>query len=448
MSKNLHVLIVDDDEHIRTTLAMAVKSLGWSVQTASNAKDALDTLGHLRVDAVLTDVRMESVSGIELVREIRALYPDVICVVMTAFASFENAVSAIKAGAFDYLPKPFSVDQLEHLLGKIGTLVDLLRENERLKREIGGVRWFEGLTSEGSRHLRTSIDRIAPTHVTVLLSGETGTGKTELARTIHSLSTRADKPLIEVTCTALAESLFESEIFGHVRGAFTGAIRDHVGKFELAEGGTILLDEIGELSLAAQSKLLRFLEDQVIEKVGDNKSIRLDVRILAATNKDLASLCREGRFREDLYYRLNVFELHVPPLRERVEDIPVLAMKLYHAATVRHGGEIKGLSQPFMNSLMAYPWPGNVRELRNVMERVALMSLGREPSLSDLPASVQEGGSTSGSRQNDRIPTLKEVEEEHIQRVLALESNQTRAAELLGITTVTLWRRRKEMKSA
>lgn len=289
----LRVLVADDDPGIVRTLMLGLKMMGCQPVGVESAEAAIKALEDKSADLLLTDMRMEGMSGVDLVRDAHARWPEMICVVMTAFASYENAVSAIKAGAYDYLPKPFTTEQLEHLIRKVEMLVDLQRENSRLRAGSGD--WFDGLTSPKCQALQSVVERIAPSDATVLLSGETGSGKTELARSIHRRSARADKPFVEVTCTAIAENLFESEVFGHVPGAFTGAVRDKAGKFELADGGTLFLDEIGELSATAQSKLLRFLEDKVIERVGDNKPIRLDVRIIG---RDEPGSCRYDEVRD------------------------------------------------------------------------------------------------------------------------------------------------------
>mgnify|MGYP001207778010 CR=1 FL=1 len=300
-------------------------------------------------------------------------------------------------------------------------------------------------TSGGLRKVMETVRKLSGTDAPVLILGETGTGKELVANAIQARSQRVGKPFIKVNCGAIPETLMDSTLFGHEKGAFTGAHCAVAGKFELADGGTLFLDEIGELSATAQSKLLRFLEDKVIERVGDNKPIRLDVRIIAATNRELAAMMKSGTFREDLYYRLNVFECTVPPLRERPEDIEPLAAKLLRSASAKYGTP-PTLSQAARQALLRYGWPGNVRELRNVMERVALLAAGREVTLADLPPALSAGeGVRSGPDEEPHILTLRELEAEHIRRVLGLGVSMERAAELLGINTVTLWRKRKEL---
>ena len=364
---------------------LGLKMMGCQPVGVESAEAAIKALEDKSADLLLTDMRMEGMSGVDLVRDAHARWPEMICVVMTA-ASCKNAVSAIKAGAYDYLPKPFTTEQLEHLIRKVEMLVDLQRENSRLRA--GSRDWFDRLTSPKCQALQSVVERIAPSDATVLLSGETGSGKTELARSIHRRSARADKPFVEVTCTAIAENLFESEVFGHVRGAFTGAVRDKASKFELADGGTCSLTKSGNCRL--QSSCCVSAKDKVIERVGDNKPIRLDVRIIAATNRELAAMMKSGTFREDLYYRLNVFECTVPPLRERPEDIEPLAAKLLRSASAKYGTP-PTLSQAARQALLRYGWPGNVRELRNVMEQVALLAAGREVTLADLPPALSAG---------------------------------------------------------
>lgn len=441
----LNVLIVDDDESIVKTLCMTVTSLGHRAAGASSAEQALHELARGEFDFLLTDLRMEGMSGVELVGEARCLRPSLVCVVMTAFAAFDNAVSAIRAGAWDYLPKPFDTEQLEHLLDKVSQIVGLRKENEELR----APSYFSGLSSPASLELRTLVERLSPSEATVLLSGETGAGKTALARTIHNLSPRADGPFVEVICSSLADTLFESEVFGHVRGAFTGAVKDKPGKFELAEGGTLFLDEIGELSASSQARLLQFLENRTVERVGSNQAKRLDVRVIAATNKELAALVQQGNFREDLYYRLNVFECRVPPLRERREDIPFLARRFLQEAARRNAlVEEPCLPGEILAKLCLYEWPGNMRELRNAMERAAVLAAGREVAVGDFPAGLAAALEPASGREGSgtpRFPTLRDVEEAHIRRVLGMGVSMERAAEMLGINSVTLWRKRKEM---
>lgn len=441
MKTPLHVLLVDDDRNISKTLALSLKQLGTEVTTADGVLSGLEAIGQRPFDLVLTDFRMGEETGLDLIRKAKVLHPDLLFIVMTAFASFENAVEVVREGAFDYLPKPFTMAQLEHALTKVRRISDLRRENRRLRLLSAGRSWFEGLGSPASRRLEDFVRKIAPTEATVLLSGESGTGKSGLARLIHDLSPRASKPFATVYCTTLAETLLESELFGHVKGAFTGATSDKVGKVEVAEGGTLFLDEVGELSASGQSKLLRLLQDKVFEKVGSNREIHVDARIVAATNRNLAEDVKTGKFREDLYYRLNILECKLPPLRERSEDLPVLIEKLRREISP---DDDTPLPPPVLKRLLTYPWPGNIRELRNAIERVSMLSKGRRAQVDDLPDAIQHSSIEKPSARGRVRRSLEEVEKEHIEAVLGEEKNLERASEILGITSVTLWRKRKE----
>ncbi|MGZ3651956.1 MAG: sigma-54-dependent transcriptional regulator [Bdellovibrionota bacterium] len=443
--EKMKILLVDDDRNIRTTLTVTLQGWMHQVSAAGSAAEAIEKLKSESYDLMLTDYKLGDKTGLDLVKAAKEVREPPISVVMTAFASFENAVNAIKEGAFDYLPKPFSNAQLEYLLQRINVLVNLKRENERLRRGVKSD-FFGGLTSPAMVRLEEFVRKIAPTDASVLLIGESGTGKTELSRLIHSRSSRANKAFSVVNCTTLAETLLESELFGHVKGAFTGATSDHVGKLEAANHGTVLIDEVGDLSLNGQARLLRFLQEKVIERVGSNSPIALDVRVIAATNKNLEEAVKEKKFREDLYYRLNMFECSMVPLRYRAEDLPVLIEKFFRESLVSAGvAEAKTLSEPIRKLLLAYPWPGNVRELRNVLERLVLLAKDREIRLDDLPDSIRNVDSAkSAAGAGQPLRSLEEIEREHIERVLAVESNQEKAAQILGITTVTLWRKRKE----
>jgi NtrC-family two-component system response regulator AlgB len=439
METELSVLIADDDANIRRTLAVSLKSQGCEVAQAPSVASAVEQLKTRRFDLVLTDYRLGKQTGSDLIREARRLDPEGVIAVMTAFASIDNAIEVTREGAFDYLPKPFTQAQLEHLLSKVRRVVALRRENERLRRQGEKRNFFSGFTSVANTRLEEFVRKVAPTDATVLLVGESGTGKSELARTIHERSARAERPYVVVNCTSLAETLLESEIFGHVRGAFTGAIADKPGKFELAHRGTLFLDEIGDLSLSAQSKLLRFLQERVIERVGSNQTVVVDARVIVATNKNLVEAVAAGTFREDLYYRLNVFECTLVPIRHRREDLPVFLSKF--ATEFSRGGPVPRIPDPVNELLLRYSWPGNIREIRNVLERLVLLSAGRDANLSDLPERLVTGAVPAP---DDELVTLEALEKRHIERVLARESNLDRASEILGITKVTLWRKRKE----
>lgn len=438
----LSVLLVDDDSNIRRTLAISLKDFNCAVEQASSVQEAMAKMRSKLFDFVLSDFKMEKESGLDLIKQVNAAHPGSIVAVMTAFASFENAVEMIKEGAFDYLPKPFTNVQLGHLLGKVQALVQLKRENIELRRSKFRRDYFSGYTSAASQRLEEFIRKVAPTDGTVLLSGESGTGKSELAKLIHELSGRASKSFVTVYCTTLTESLLESELFGHMKGSFTGAVQDKVGKLEHADGGTVFLDEVGELSLNGQTKLLRFLQDHVFERVGSNKEVAVDVRVLAATNKNLPEAVSAGTFREDLFYRLNVLECIVPSLRHRKEDLSILIERI--TRELSQGKPLPTFSKSVTEALLAHNWPGNIRELRNVLERVVMLSQGREIVLSDLPESVLKATEAPAPGAH-KLLSLEEIEKEHIQHVLSHTKSLEEASQVLGITTVTLWRKRKEL---
>jgi DNA-binding NtrC family response regulator len=446
MSAPLKVLLVDDEKNIRQTLLLTLQNWGHEVVACENAEEGIKALRAGRFDFMLTDFKLGPKSGLDLVKAAKEQPEPPVSVLMTAFASFENAVNAVKEGAFDYLPKPFSNSQLEHLINRVKTLVELKRENQRLRSQRGGHRedFFEGQLTPAIQRLEEFVRKVAPTEANVLLSGESGTGKTELARLIHARSPRASRDFVVVNCTTIAESLLESELFGHVKGAFTGAIQDHLGKFELAHHGTVFIDEVSDLSLNGQTRLLRFLQEKVVERVGSNKSIPLDVRVIAATNRNLEEAVKEGKFREDLYFRLNIFECQLVPLRYRKDDLPVLIQRFVKEFSIRaQHATIKKIADPVMKKILDYSWPGNVRELRNVIERLILLAGDREMSLEDLPESVKKSGSQS-RQVSEELRTIENVEREHIEKILEHEQNQEKAAKILGITTVTLWRKRKQ----
>jgi DNA-binding NtrC family response regulator len=448
----LKTLLVDDDKNIRQMLKASLLSMDCEVTTADSAEEASKLLATEAFEFLLTDFKLGGATGLELLKGARRLESPPVTVVMTAFASFENAVNAIRDGAFDYLPKPFSNTQLSHVLSKVKTVVELKNENNRLRKATIRSDFFAGMTSPAMSRLREFVTRVAPIDSTVLLVGESGTGKSELAKIIHSRSSRSAQPFVVVNCTTLTESLLESELFGHARGAFTGAHQDHVGKLELANRGTLFIDEIGDLSVSGQTRLLRFLQEKVVERVGGNRSISVDARVIAATNKNLEEAVKNGTFREDLYFRLNVFECAMVPLRFRKDDLPVMIRNFHRemsalSVSSSQPKETGKIPDSVMKVLLDYSWPGNIRELKNVIERIIVLSADRDILLDDLPDTVRKGSKNltqSGIMTPAHLRTLEEVEREHIENVLSFEANQERAAGILGITTVTLWRKRKQ----
>jgi DNA-binding NtrC family response regulator len=439
----LSVLVVDDDANICRTLSISLRDMGCEVIEARSVDEALKKFQEHSFDLVLTDFRMEEKTGLDLVKDIRRLDPQAVVVVMTAFASIDNAVSVIREGAFDYLAKPFTTAQLSHLLTRVSVISSLKHENSELKRTRSRKNYFAGLTSPASLRLEEFIRKVAPSDATVLLVGESGTGKSELARLIHEWSPRARHQLVTVQCTSLAESLLESELFGHVKGAFTGASSEKKGKLELANGGSLFLDEIGDMPLAGQAKLLRFLQERVFERVGGTQEISVDTRIIAATNKNLEEAVRRGKFRDDLYYRLNILECTLVPLRFRKEEIPVLLKRFVNELRSTAPGQSElHISEEVTKKLLSYSWPGNIRELRNALERAMMLSSGKEIRRVDLPEAIFRENTASISH-GGVIRSLEELEREHIEFALSQETNLEKVAERLGITTVTLWRKRK-----
>ena len=447
MTSRNRILLVDDDRAMREMLGSLFGELGHDVSEASSAEDAIASLEEEEFDVVLSDIRMPGRSGIEMVSDVKRLRPGTPVVLMTAFGSVDSAVEAIRAGAYDYITKPFEPDAVQFAVERALEHRALEKENQTLRRAVDRTARLGDLigTSPAMRDIFALIRKIARNRSSVLITGESGTGKEVVARTIHFHGSRAEAPFVPINCTAIPEGLLESELFGHVRGAFTGAHTTKRGLFEKADGGTLFLDEIGDMGLGVQSKLLRVLQDREIRPVGGTQSVQVDVRIIAATNKDLEKEMQEGRFREDLYYRLNVIPIHVPPLRERPEDIPALA----ETFLARHGdGETYKLTPQALRSLAGQPWRGNGRELENVIERAIALAEGTEIEASDLPSAGSAPDPSDRSTDAflrasaERELTLREVEELYIEEILRRQGgNKVRSARILGIDRKTLYRR-------
>jgi NtrC-family two-component system response regulator AlgB len=438
------LLIVDDEKNIRKSLETFFLSCGHTAMTAHDARSALEAMTNSEgFDLVLTDFRMAEMNGLELLGEIKRRFPDAQVILMTAYATVENAVAAMKSGAADYLSKPFSLQEVQHVVERALELRNLRVENRALRAALEEMPLLES-RSPRMRALIDTARQAAASDATILLLGESGTGKNVLAREIHGWSPRASGPFVIVSCTTLSEQLLESELFGHVRGAFTGAVKDKPGRLEAADGGTVFLDEIADLPIALQAKLLRFLQERRFERVGANATIEVNARIIAATNRDLEAEVAQGRFREDLYYRVNVIMLQVPALRERDEDITALAERLLAAAALRNRRSGLKFAPEAAQALCRYRWPGNVRELRNAIERAVALSRGDTIRQEDLPDSIFRPHPQPPPRaEADSSMSLEELERDHIRRVLADAVTLEEAADTLGISVATLWRKRK-----
>jgi two-component system response regulator HydG len=439
------ILIVDDEESHRLMLRAHLEQEGFATVEAMDGQEAIAKAAERNVDLILMDIRMPRLDGMEALLRIKQLNPTIPVIMMTAYGSIESAVKALQAGATDYLTKPLDSNELIVKVQKALRYHQLEEENV-LYREQLGIRFdFSHIIGKSvkMRELFDMLATVAPTEATVLLLGESGTGKEIIANAIHQNSGRRERPYVKVNCAALPETLLESELFGHEKGAFTGAIEKKKGRFERADGGTIFLDEIGEMSLTTQTKILRVLQEREFEPVGGTKTMKVDVRIIAATNKKLEEEVKRGKFREDLYYRINVVPLTIPPLRERAEDIPLLAahfLKLYGEKNKRM---LKGFADGVLDALMQYAWPGNVRELENIIERTVIMSRGDTITFADLPPAI--AGAQGMTPQAPPAVSLKEMERETIIKTLQQTGgNRTKAAVLLGITRKTLQNKIKE----
>ncbi|MBN1206624.1 MAG: sigma-54-dependent Fis family transcriptional regulator [Myxococcaceae bacterium] len=442
------ILVVDDEDNARRAIATILGEEGYEVAEASNGMDALARISEFSPAVVLSDVRMPQLDGLSLLKKAREQGSDATFVMMTAFASVETAVEAMRSGADNYLVKPLDADAVLVILGKALEQRRLRQEAEALRDQVRQRTRFHNIIGDSPQlqGIYDVIRRAAATRATVLILGESGTGKELIAQALHQESPRKDKPFIRVHCAALSENLLESELFGHEKGSFTGAVARKEGRFELADGGTLFLDEIGEISASVQVKLLRVLQQREFERVGGTQTIKVDVRIVAATHRDLAAEVKAGRFREDLFYRLNVVSVTLPPLRERKSDIPALVSHFLEKYSDSYGKQVKGLAPGTLQALLAHDWPGNIRELENAVERAVVLAQGAELTTDDLPP-VLRGPRPAGSSSNNLIPgaSMATIEREAILRTLEMVQGSTsRAAEILGISVRKIQYRMKE----
>jgi len=435
------VLVVDDEENLRLVVRTFLRRDGYEVETAGNGEEALRLLETFGPDFVLTDVRMPKMGGLDLLSTLKAKGAEVTVIVMSAYGSIDLAIEAIKAGAYDYIAKPFKPEELLLTLRKAEERESLRRENRALKQEIRQKARFEELLAKSAemQAVFKTVGKVADFKTTVLITGESGVGKELVARAIHQRSSRRNMPFVPVNCGAIPEPLLESELFGYRRGAFTDAHADRSGLFEQANGGTLMLDEIGELPLALQVKLLRVLQEETLRRLGDTKDTKIDVRILAATHRDLVAETAAGRFREDLFYRINVLTIKIPPLRDRREDIPLLVDHFVARNNVRLSTEVRGLSAEARKLLMEYSWPGNVRELENTIERAMVLTETSSIAADDLPERIREAHDPVqmqlASGELSIKKTTRNIEEILIRRALEkTKGNRTRAAEVLEIS--------------
>ncbi len=441
METDISLLIVDDEESVRDSLYNWFIEDGYKVDCAADAKEALKKVEAQDFDIILADIKMPGMDGMEMHRRIRALNSDAIVIIMTAFASVDTAVQALKDGAFDYVTKPFDPDDLSHLIRNAANQISLKSENKALKNKVVSLENIEDIVgnSEAMMKVLREVENVASSDSSVIITGESGTGKELIARAIHSNSSRKFFPLVTVHCGALSEDLLESELFGHEKGAFTGAMYNRKGRFEMADGGTIFLDEIATISMKMQIELLRVLESKTFVRVGGNKEIKSDFRVICATNRNLKKMVEEGLFREDLYYRLNVVNINVPPLRERREDIPALVDHFIKKYCTSMSRDLLTIDKAALQRLEEYDFPGNVRELENMIERAIVVGNGKEIRLRDLPLDKETI--------TDSNDSLQDVEKKYVQQTLNKYNwNISRTAKALKVDRVTLYNKIKKYK--
>lgn len=439
----MRILVIDDEKNIRRTMALALESMDQEVVAVASGKEGVRELTRVPIDVVFLDLKLHQESGLDVLAEIFRLAPLAAVVMVTAFASIETAVEAMRRGAFDYLPKPCTPDRVRQVLSRIERTRKLESRVVELESQLHASAPEIDLTT-GSLFMQQVIDtafKAADSEATVLILGESGTGKSVLAKAMHVRSPRKIGAFVTVSCPSLSREILESELFGHVKGAFTGAHSDTYGKIAAADGGTLFLDEIGDLPLEIQAKLLRLLQEREYERVGETKPRRANVRVISATNRDLAQAVRDGRFREDLYYRLNVISFEIPPLRNRIQDLDRIVKRHIDFFAAHAGKPIRRLSAEALLAMRSYRWPGNLRELRNVIERAVILGNSDEIGIADLPQISQ---SSSDLRIGGRI-TLEEIENEHIRKVITNSRTVDEAASVLGVDPATLYRRKKKL---
>ena len=441
------VLLVDDEKSNRVTLSLFLQKEGYHVEEAANGPDAVEKFKSKFFDLVITDLKMKPMDGLEVLREVKGINPLTEVVMLTGYGTVESGVEAMKLGAYDYIQKPPDLDEFRIIVANALERKELYKKVEQLKEELKEKYRFENIIGKSKEMMDifSLVFKVAPSDSTVLISGESGTGKELIARAIHINSKRKHRSFVTINCGALPEHIQESELFGHVRGAFTGAIRDKRGLFQEANGGTLFLDEVGETAPSTQVKILRFLQDGEIRRVGETEPININVRLLAATNQDLEKAIEEGRFREDLYYRLNVIPIHLPPLRHRRDDIPLLINHFLEKYTAGIKKRVDSISQDALKTLTGYDWPGNVRELENAIERAVILTNQKVVMPEDLPSSVHETRRAIKEPGEDLGDlALDKIEKHYILKTLKkYDWNQRKASDVLGVSTTTLWRKLK-----